>query len=92
MNGTVWTICPVLVIRSRACAGWPIESGTEVDVDTVDTDSIGDHTFALGLGWLLGFTIRPRIKRISMPNSYARVAMHPNSKRFCAIAIRAPLI
>jgi hypothetical protein len=36
----------------------------ELDVDTVDIDSIGDHTLALGLGWLLGFTIHPRIKRI----------------------------
>ncbi len=41
-----------------------LNHGTELDVDTVDTDSIGDHTLALGLGWLLGFTIRPRIKRI----------------------------
>ncbi len=37
---------------------------TEFDIDTVDTDSIGDNALVLGLGWLLGFTIRPRIKRI----------------------------
>jgi TnpA family transposase len=41
-----------------------LNHGTEMDITTVDTDSIGDHTLALGLGWLLGFTIRPRIKRI----------------------------
>jgi TnpA family transposase len=37
---------------------------TDLAVDTVDTDSIGDNTLVMGLGWLLGFTIRPRIKRI----------------------------
>lgn len=41
-----------------------LNHGTDMDITTVDTDSIGDHTLALGLGWLLGFTIRPRIKRI----------------------------
>jgi TnpA family transposase len=37
---------------------------TDLDIDTADTDGIGDNTLVLGLGWLLGFTIRPRIKRI----------------------------
>lgn len=35
-----------------------------MDITTADTDSIGDHTLAIGLGWLLGFKIHPRIKRI----------------------------
>lgn len=35
-----------------------------MEITTADTDSIGDHTLALGLGCLLGFSIRPRIKRI----------------------------
>jgi len=51
MNGTVPEAVHVLVGL--------LNQGTELDVDTVDTDSIGDHTLALGLGWLLGFTIRP---------------------------------
>lgn len=41
-----------------------LNHGTDMEITTADTDSIGDHTLALGLGCLLGFNIRPRIKRI----------------------------
>jgi hypothetical protein len=30
---------------------------------TLSTQIVLGHMLALGLGWLLGFTIRPRIKR-----------------------------
>ena len=58
-----------------------LNHGTEMEVDTVDTDSIGDHTLALGLGWLLGFTIRPRIKRIK----YAKLVRPTRDASYPAI-------
>jgi hypothetical protein len=77
MNGTVWPICLCSSPEAAHVLVGLLNQATELDVGTVDTDSIGRHTLAFGLGWLLGFTMRPASSGSRMPNSCARVVMDP---------------